>query len=116
MLSNMQHSKCCTVLILKSCVGSLGVIYDARPVSIQFPGHRSIDDLTTERSFDLLATRVIDVLGLFFDVMLHTGVCTTKHLQTPGRPMQALNVFTVQHGKFSGSMAIWTYKTVYMLL
>ena len=36
-----------------------------------------MDDPTTERSFDLQATWVIDMLGLAFD-MLSMGVCATK--------------------------------------
>ena len=46
-------------------------------IRIQIPVHGCMDDLTTERSFDLLATCVIDVLGLFFD-MLSIDVCTTS--------------------------------------
>ena len=38
----------------------------ARPIATQFPGHGCMDDLTTGRSFDSLATWVIDVLGLFW--------------------------------------------------
>ena len=35
-----------------------------RPIAIQFLGHGCMDDLTTGRSFESLATWVIDVLGL----------------------------------------------------
>ena len=52
-----------------------------------------MDDLTTERNFDLQATWVIDVLGLVFD-MLCLGVCTTRHGQASGRMVQESNVFT----------------------
>ena len=55
----------------------------ARPIDTQFPGHGSIDDLTTERSFNSQATWVIDVLGLFLTcypwVFVETG--------TGGRPV-----------------------------
>ena len=53
-----------------------------------------MDDLKTERSFDSQATWIINVLGLFFD-MLPIGVCTTGHLQTSGRLVQELNICTV---------------------
>ena len=37
----------------------------ANPRDTQFPGHGYMDDLTTEHSFDLLATWVNHVFGLF---------------------------------------------------
>ena len=53
--------------------------------------------------FDSQATRVIDVLGLFFD-MLSIGVCTTRHWPTSGRLVQELSACTV-HGNtvFNGA-------------
>ena len=51
-----------------------------RPTAILFTGHRCMDDLTTERSFDSQATWVIDVLGLLFD-MLYMGECITRQWQ-----------------------------------
>ena len=45
----------------------------ARPIATLFPGHVCMDNLATERSLDLQATLVFDVIGLFFD-MLSTGV------------------------------------------
>ena len=59
----------------------------------EFPLHGCMDNLRIERSLDLQATWVIDVLG-FFD-MLSMGVCTTSHWQTSGRLVQELNVSTV---------------------
>ena len=53
-----------------------------------FPGHGCMDDLTVERSFDLQATRVIDVLDLFFDML-------SMHWRRTGRLVQELNVCTV---------------------
>ena len=62
-----------------------------------------MDDLTTERSFDLHAMLVIDVtkakylndvLGLFFYI-IHMDVCTTRHWQTSRRLVQELNFCTV---------------------
>ena len=54
-----------------------------------------MDDLKTERSFSSQATWVIDVLGLFFD-MLSMGVFKENRLwQTSGRLVQELNVCTV---------------------
>ena len=55
-----------------------------------------MEDLTTGGSLDLQATYtwVIDVLGLFFD-MLSMGVCATRHWQTPSWLVQELNVCTV---------------------
>ena len=46
----------------------LGIIRDRTPDCQQFPGHRCNDDVTTERSFDSQAMRVIVVVGLFFDM------------------------------------------------
>ena len=53
----------------------------ASPVATQFPGHGCMDDLKTERTctFDLQATRVIDVLGLLFDTS-SMEVCTNRRL------------------------------------
>ena len=59
----------------------------ARPIATQFAGHGCIDDLTTERSFDLQTTWVIDVLGLLSD-MLSMGVRITRHRQISGRQVQ----------------------------
>ena len=53
-----------------------------------------MDDTTTELSIDFQATWVIDVLGIFFD-LLSLGVCTTSHWQMFGRLMQKLNVCTL---------------------
>ena len=41
------------------------------PIATQCPGHGGMYDLTTERSFDLKATCVIDMLPI--------GVRTTRH-------------------------------------
>ena len=46
----------------------------ALPIATLFPGHECMDDLTTECSPDSQAMWVIDVLGLFLD-MLYIGVC-----------------------------------------
>ena len=53
-----------------------------------------MDALKTDGSFDSNATSVIDVLGLFFE-MVSMDVCTTRHLQTSGRLVQELNASTV---------------------
>ena len=53
-----------------------------------------MDDLTTKRRFDSQATWVINVLGLFYD-MLFMVVCTSRHSHMPGRLVQELNVCTV---------------------
>ena len=50
----------------------------ARPIAIQFYMHGCMDNLTIERGFDSQAKWVIDVLGLFSD-MLSTFVFTTSH-------------------------------------
>ena len=52
-----------------------------------------MDDLTTKRSFDLQAKLVIDVLGLFFDV-IH-GDSTTRHWQSSSQLVQEIGVCTV---------------------
>ena len=49
-----------------------------------------MDDLKTKRSFDSQASCVINVFGLFSDI-LSMGVCTTRLLQTSGRLVQELN-------------------------
>ena len=74
----------------------------------QFPGHGCMDDLTTERSFDLQATWVIDVLGKFFD-MLSMGFCTTRRCQTSGRLVQELSVCTVPQKlfQFFRELSLW---------
>ena len=59
-----------------------------------FPGHGCINDLKIERSFELQATYVTDVIRLFFD-MLYNGVCTTKHRETSSQLVQEFNVCTV---------------------
>ena len=65
-------------------IGQLG--HNTRPHA-QFPEQGCQDDLTTERSFDSQATWVIDVLGLFFD-MLSMVVLKTRHWQMSGRLVQ----------------------------
>ena len=61
-----------------------------------------MDDLTTERNFDLQATRIIDML--IFDV-LSSCVCTTSHGQSSGRLVQELKACTVALiRKLSGSL------------
>ena len=62
--------------------------HNTRPHVRLPPSFLDMDDLTTERGFDLQATWVIDVLGLFFDM----SVCTTRHWQMFGRQLQELNV------------------------
>ena len=62
----------------------------ARLITVQFPGPRSVDDLTTERSFDSQATWYINQLGLFFD-LLPMGVCTSRPWKMSGRLVQKLN-------------------------
>ena len=76
------------------CLGSPGIINDLKPDCHPVCGHGCMDDVTTERSFDSLATCVIDVLGVFVD-MFAICVCTTRHWQTSGRPVQELNFCTV---------------------
>ena len=56
-------------------------------------GHGCMDHLTNKRSFDSQDTLVIDVLG--FQKMLSMGICTSRHLQTFGHPVQDLNIRTV---------------------
>ena len=62
---------------------------------IQLPSSFLVmDDLTTERGFDSQATWVIDVPGLFLD-MLSMGVCATRRWKMSGRLVQELNSCTV---------------------
>ena len=66
----------------------------ARPIATQFRGHGSMNDLTTDHSFDSQASWVIGVFGICV-YMLSVGVCTFSHGQTSGRLLQELNVCTV---------------------
>ena len=59
--------------------------------SFKFPGRGCMDDLTIERSFDVQAKWITDVLGLFFD----KNVLSTRQSQTSCRSVQELNVCTV---------------------
>ena len=60
-------------------MGNPGIICDRMPDCHQFPGIGCMDDLTTECSFDSQAAWVIDVPGLFLD-MLFVDVCTSDRL------------------------------------
>ena len=55
--------------------GQTGHKHDRTP---NYHGYKSMDDLTTERSFVLQVTWVLGVLGLIFD-MLSKCVCTIRH-------------------------------------
>ena len=81
-----------TYNLCTKCVGMPGIIHDRMPDCHQFPGHRCMDDLTAECSFDSQASWVIDVLGLSMSSM---SVGTTKHWPTNGRLEQELNACTV---------------------
>ena len=86
-----------TVPTFNSCTkyaGSQGIVHDRIPDCHHFPGYGCMDDLTTERSFDSQASCVINVFGLFFDI-LPMGARKTRLLQTSGRLVQELNVCTV---------------------
>ena len=65
----------------------------ARPIGTQIHGHGCTDYLKIERRC-YYYIQVIDVLGLFFD-MLSMGFYTTRHWQTFGRLVQELNICTV---------------------
>ena len=53
-----------------------------------------VPDRITKRSYDSQATWVIDMIGLFLD-MLSIAVCTTRHKLTSARQVQELDVSTV---------------------
>ena len=72
----------------------IGMYRTTRPIATKFPGHGGMNDLKTERNFDLQATFVISVLSLYIDV-LTKGSCTTRHSQTSGRMVNESNVCTV---------------------
>ena len=60
------------------------------------PGFLNMDEwMTTQLKVSLIRISqtmcVIDLLGLFFDI-LSVGVCTTWHLQTPFQMVQELKV------------------------
>ena len=65
--------------------------------------HGCMDDLTTVRSFDLQHTWVIDMLGLYFDI-LSMVVCTPRHGQTSGQLAQELIVCTVYSTQWRNSL------------
>ena len=72
----------------------------ARPIANQFPGHRCIDDLTTERSFESRTTWGTDVLGLDFWQVIHNCVCnqtlaSDRSTGASGGLGHELNAFTV---------------------
>ena len=98
-----------TVPTFNSCtefVGTPGMVNDCRLDFTQVHGHTYMVDLTTERNFDSQATCVIDVLGLFFD-MLSMCVRTTRRWQTSGRLVQEVNVCTVhRHLRNSGALCL----------
>ena len=48
-------------------------------IATQFPGHGSMDDLTTKRSFHSQATWAVDVLGLFFRHVIHGCLYAGRH-------------------------------------
>ena len=52
--------------------------HTTRPHACLPPSYLGMDGLTTERSFDLQATLVFDVVVLFGN-MLSVAVCTTRH-------------------------------------
>ena len=62
-------------------------IHVARLIDTQFHGHGCMNNLTTQRCIESQATWVIDVLGLFFDI-LSRGACTIRNWQTSGRLVQ----------------------------
>ena len=76
-----------TVPTFNSCVervGSPGIIHARTPgCHPYFRRHGCMDDLTTELALIHKATWIIDVLGLFVD-MISTGLCTTRHWQASG--------------------------------
>ena len=71
----------------------------ARPITTKFLGHgcNHISLISHhESSFDSQATWVIDVFGIFLD-MLSMGICTTRHWETSGRLVQELNSVLYKH-------------------
>ena len=75
-IGNLKHVRCQAAVQGQHLIPVLHVwvvwayYTTARPIATQFPGQGCIDDLETERSFDLEATWVIDVLGLFLTCYL----------------------------------------------
>ena len=62
------------------CADIPGIIHDRTPDHHSVSGawmRPDIPDLATKRTLDSQATRINDVLGLYFD-MLSMGVCTTR--------------------------------------
>ena len=96
--TSSQHQSVSVLFTLLSILPSV-LTFDScrtgRPIATKFPGHGSMIDQTTERSFDSQATWVIDVLGLCFD-LLCVDVFTTRHWQMSGRLVQESNICTVQ--------------------
>ena len=77
------------------CLGGPGIIYNRTPDCHPVSWSWIYDEVKTENNFDSQATRVLDVLDLFVD-LLSMGVCTTWNWQTSSRLVQKLNVCTVQ--------------------
>ena len=81
----------------------------ARPLATQVPGHRCMDDLPTERSYNSQATWVVDVSD-----MLSMSFGKTRHWHASGRLVQELNVYTVYFQiQFKCS---YCHKMIYILL
>ena len=72
------------------------MILSLSQMTIQFPGHGCMDDLTTEQSFDLQATWTMYVVGLQCN-MSSMDVCATRHWQKSGRVAQQINACAVYY-------------------
>ena len=82
-----SHIQCWHLIHVQNVWAARAWYTTARPVVTQFLDHGCMDDLTIKRTFDSQATCVIDVLGLYFE-MLSMGMCTTRHWQISGRLVQ----------------------------
>ena len=90
-----------TVLTFNSCtkcMGSPSIIKTAHPKATQFPGHGYVDDLITERRFDLQATQVVVLLCLFFWHVIH-GCLYNQALADDRSPRAGIKCLLLYAGK-----------------
>ena len=72
------HIQCQYLIPALNAWASRAEFVSTRLIPTHLSYHGCMGDLTIERSFDSQSTWVIDVFGLFLD-MLFMGICTTRH-------------------------------------
>ena len=87
--------RCRHLILVLNAVAAQAYYTTASPIVTQFPGQGCVDDLTTESSYGLQNTWVIDVLDLLYLNMLSMVVFSTRHWS--GRLEQEINASTEDH-------------------